>query len=176
MINVTINICIIVQIVCATPTLKHKMLCINGFYIKPFLAISITHFPRIFRFVQEPAYLRIPLFPYFFVTRSIRKWLDHFPSLFEESFKLIRNFSQGAKKKREREDRFLFENLIRNFSKEIEQRKRNKKGRGFFIFYFPSGNRDEGTQKRGIKFEILIKFRVINKITRFFVYRRVISH
>lgn len=81
-----------------------------------------------------------------------------------------------SQKKREREDRFLFENLIRNFSKEIEQRKRNKKGRGFFIFYFPSGNRDEGTQKRGIKFEILIKFRVINKITRFFVYRRVISH
>lgn len=90
--------------------------------------------------------------------------------------RIVQTNSLKEPKKREREDRFLFENLIRNFSKEIEQRKRNKKGRGFFIFYFPSGNRDEGTQKRGIKFEILIKFRVINKITRFFVYRRVISH
>lgn len=90
--------------------------------------------------------------------------------------RIVQTNSLKEPKKREREDRFLFENLIRNFSKEIEQRKRNKKGRVFFIFYFPSGNRDEGTQKRGIKFEILIKFRVINKITRFFVYRRVISH
>lgn len=90
--------------------------------------------------------------------------------------RIVQTNSLKEPKKREREDRFLFENLIRNFSKEIEQRKRNKKGRVFFIFYFPSGNQDEGTQKRGIKFEILIKFRVINKITRFFVYRRVISH
>lgn len=90
--------------------------------------------------------------------------------------RIVQTNSLKEPKKREREDRFLLENLIRNFSKEIEQRKRNKKGRVFFIFYFPSGNQDEGTQKRGIKFEILIKFRVINKITRFFVYRRVISH
>lgn len=112
-INVTINICIIVQIVCATPTLKHKMLCIDGFYIKPFLAISITHFTHAYFVSYKSLYtdskasqnLRIPLFFLTFsFTCSIRKWLDHFPyHFFEESFKLIRNFSRGKRRKGEEE-------------------------------------------------------------------------
>lgn len=75
-INVTINICIIVQIVCATPTLKHKMLCIDGFLHKTLSRdINYPFYPRIFRFVQElvhgfksePEFAYSSFFPYFFV-------------------------------------------------------------------------------------------------------------
>lgn len=113
-INVTINICIIVQIVCATPTLKHKMLCIDGFYIKPFLAISITHFTHAYFVSYKSLYtdskasqnLRIPLFFLTFsFTCSIRKWLDHFPSLFRRIVQTNSKLFSRNRKKKERRGR-----------------------------------------------------------------------
>lgn len=67
----------------------------------------------------------LPLFPYFFdLLARFESDSTTFHHFFEESFKLIPNFSRGIEKKgkeeRERknviynmrEDRFLFENLI----------------------------------------------------------------